>query len=59
MAGPKAAPGQLFAIDNLEQARTAFEKEYVRCKVAQAMGDIAAAAKTLGTSTRYIKKQLT
>jgi two-component system, NtrC family, nitrogen regulation response regulator NtrX len=58
MAGPKAAPGQLFAIDNLEQARTAFEKEYVRCKVAQAMGDIAAAAKTLGTSTRYIKKQL-
>lgn len=59
VADPKAAPGQLFAIDNLEQARTAFEKEYVRCKVAQAEGDIAAAAKTLGTSTRYIKKQLT
>jgi two-component system, NtrC family, nitrogen regulation response regulator NtrX len=56
---PKAAPGQLFAIDNLEQARNAFEKEYVRRKVDQAEGDIAAAAKTLGTSTRYIKKQLT
>ncbi len=58
-ADPKAAPGQLFAIDNLEQARNAFEKEYVRRKVDQAEGDIAAAAKTLGTSTRYIKKQLT
>jgi two-component system, NtrC family, nitrogen regulation response regulator NtrX len=53
------SPGELFAPDNLEQARTAFEKEYVRHKVAQADGDIILAAKTLGTSTRYIKKKLT
>lgn len=52
-------PGELFALDNLEQARTAFEKEYVRHKVAQVDGDITLAAKTLGTSTRYIKKKLT
>jgi len=51
-------PGELFAIDNLEQARSAFEREYVRRKVAQAEGDISLAAKTLGTSTRYIKKKL-
>jgi two-component system nitrogen regulation response regulator NtrX len=51
-------PGELFAIDNLEQARSAFEREYVRRKVAQAEGDITTAAKTLGTSTRYIKKKL-
>ncbi len=53
------SPGELFALDNLEQARTAFEKEYVRHKVAQVDGDITLAAKTLGTSTRYIKKKLT
>jgi two-component system nitrogen regulation response regulator NtrX len=53
------SPGELFAPDNLEQARTAFEKEYVRHKVAQVDGDITLAAKTLGTSTRYIKKKLT
>ena len=52
-------PGELFALDNLEQARTAFEKKYVRHKVSQADGDITQAAKILGTSTRYIKKKLT
>jgi two-component system nitrogen regulation response regulator NtrX len=56
--GSSAIPGELFDIDNLEQARSAFEKEYVRRKVAQAEGDITLAAKTLGTSTRYIKKKL-
>jgi two-component system nitrogen regulation response regulator NtrX len=53
-----ADPGELFATDNLEQARSAFEKEYVRRKVAEAEGDISLAAKTLGTSTRFIKKKL-
>ncbi len=53
-----ADSGELFAINNLEQARSAFEKEYVRHKVALAKGDITLAAKTLGTSTRYIKKKL-
>ncbi len=49
----------LFAINNLDKARAAFEKEYVKSKVEQAQGDIPAVAKTLGTSTRFIKKQLT
>ncbi|MCA1794276.1 MAG: sigma-54-dependent transcriptional regulator [Desulfotignum sp.] len=48
----------LFSINNLDKARTAFEKEYVKSKVAQAHGDIPAVAKALGTSTRFIKKQL-
>ncbi len=48
----------LFAINNLYKARTAFEKEYVKSKVEQAGGDIPAVAKELGTSTRFIKKQL-
>jgi two-component system nitrogen regulation response regulator NtrX len=51
-------PGELFAIDSLEQARTAFEKKYLRHKVAQAEGDISEAARAIGTSTRYIKKKL-
>ncbi len=49
----------LFSINNLDKARAAFEKEYVKSKVEQARGDIPAVAKTLGTSTRFIKKQLT
>jgi len=49
----------LFSINNLDKARAAFEKEYVKSKVEQAQGDIPAVAKTLGTSTRFIKKQLT
>jgi two-component system, NtrC family, nitrogen regulation response regulator NtrX len=49
----------LFSINNLDKARTAFEKEYVKSKVEQAHGNIPAVAKALGTSTRFIKKQLT
>ncbi len=49
----------LFAINNLDKARAAFEKEYVKSKVEKAGGDITAVAKDLGTSTRFIKKQLT
>ena len=49
----------LFAINNLDKARAAFEKEYVKSKVEQAGGDISTVAKALGTSTRFIKKQLT
>ncbi|HKL01472.1 MAG TPA: sigma-54 dependent transcriptional regulator [Desulfotignum sp.] len=48
----------LFAINNLDKARAAFEKAYIKSKVDQARGDIPAVAKALGTSTRFIKKQL-
>jgi two-component system, NtrC family, nitrogen regulation response regulator NtrX len=58
LSDPQELPGRLLAIDNLEQARAAFENEYVRRKVAQANGDVAAAARSMGTSTRYIKKYL-
>ncbi|MCF8112840.1 MAG: sigma-54 dependent transcriptional regulator [Desulfotignum sp.] len=56
--GPKVERRQLFAMDTLNQARTAFEKEYVRRKVEQAQGDIQGVAKSLGTSARFIKKRL-
>ncbi|MCA1784533.1 MAG: sigma-54 dependent transcriptional regulator [Desulfobacteraceae bacterium] len=55
---PKMERRQLFAMDSLDQARTAFEKEYLRCKVEQAKGDIPAVAKTLGTSIKFITKRL-
>ncbi len=48
----------LFSIDNLEQARTNFEKEYIKRKLEQACGDIGVTAKKIGTSARYIKKRL-
>ncbi|MFO7988850.1 MAG: sigma-54 dependent transcriptional regulator [Desulfotignum sp.] len=58
MTDPGSDPGELFAIDSLEQARTAFEKKYLRHKLAQAEGDVNEAARAIGTSTRYIKKKL-
>ncbi|MEE4364352.1 MAG: sigma-54 dependent transcriptional regulator [Desulfotignum sp.] len=56
---PATERRHLFAINNLDKARAAFEKEYVKSKVEKAGGDIPAVAKDLGTSTRFIKKQLT
>jgi two-component system, NtrC family, nitrogen regulation response regulator NtrX len=55
---PKMERRLLFAMDSLDQARTAFEKEYIRSKVEQAKGDIPAVAKTLGTSIKFITKRL-
>jgi len=48
----------LYTLDNLEEARTAFEHEYIRRKVEEDDGDINAAAKRLGTSAAYIKKRI-
>lgn len=47
---------QMFNVDNLELAKKNFEQEYIRQKVAQANGDLKAAAKKIGTSLPYIKK---
>ncbi len=48
----------LFTIDNLEKARMAFETEFVLNKLKQARNDVAAVARQLGTSEKYIKKHI-
>ncbi|MCG8615640.1 MAG: sigma-54 dependent transcriptional regulator [Desulfobacterales bacterium] len=48
----------LFTLDNLEEARTSFEQEFLRRKVDQAGGDIKAVAKDCGTTVNYIKKRI-
>ncbi len=48
----------LYTLDNLDEARSAFEHEYIRRKVEENDGDINAAAKRLGTSAAYIKKRI-
>ncbi|WP_022667292.1 sigma-54-dependent transcriptional regulator [Desulfospira joergensenii] len=48
----------LFSIDNLEEARKNFEKEYILRKLEQSQGDIQIAAKKIGTSARFIKKRM-
>ncbi len=48
----------VYTMDNLEDARRAFEQEYIRKKVADEKGDVAAAAKRMGTSVAFINKRL-
>ncbi|MCG8687327.1 MAG: sigma-54 dependent transcriptional regulator [Desulfobacterales bacterium] len=48
----------LFTLENLEEARTAFEQDFIRRKVEQADGDLKIAAKQMGTSVSYIKKRI-
>ncbi len=49
----------LFSLDNLEEARIAFEQEFLRLRVEQADGNLKAAAKQIGTTVNYIKKRIT
>ena len=48
----------LFSIDNLDQARTAFEQEFLRIKAEQMDGDLKTLAKQIGTTVKYIKKRI-
>ncbi|MCG8638000.1 MAG: sigma-54 dependent transcriptional regulator [Desulfobacterales bacterium] len=48
----------LFSLDNLEEARIAFEQEFLRLRVEQAGGDLKAVAKKIGTTVNYIKKRI-
>ena len=48
----------LFNLDSLEEARKAFEKEYIRRRVAETDGDLNAVAKAVGTNVQFIKKQM-
>ncbi len=56
--GTQSEKRWMYTLDNLEEARTAFEHEYIRRKVEEEGGDINAAAKRLGTSAAYIKKRM-
>ena len=44
--------------DDLAQAKKQFEKEFIKQKLSQEGGDLKSAAKKLGTSVRYIKKNI-
>ncbi|MCG8568287.1 MAG: sigma-54 dependent transcriptional regulator, partial [Desulfobacterales bacterium] len=48
----------LFNLENLEEARKAFEKEFIRRRVELSQGDLGAVAKEIGTNVQFIKKQL-
>ncbi|MEH0022917.1 MAG: sigma-54 dependent transcriptional regulator [Desulfobacter sp.] len=48
----------LFTMNNLEEARGAFEQEFLRRKVEQEDGDLKATAKKIGTTVKYIKKKI-
>ena len=49
---------QIFALNDLEEARAAFEQEFLKRKIDQAGGDIKSVAKNLSTTVPYIKKRL-
>jgi two-component system nitrogen regulation response regulator NtrX len=55
LSDPKTAVSELFSIDGLEQARTAFETEYVRKKLAAHDNDVGKTAKALGVKPTYIE----
>ncbi len=48
----------LFTIDNLDQARTAFEQEFLRKKAEEMDGDLKTLAKQIGTTVKYIQKRI-
>ncbi len=48
----------IFNLNSLDEARKAFEKEFIRCRLEEADGDINAVAKDIGTNVQFIKKQL-
>ena len=58
LSDPKTAAGELFSIDELDQARMAFETEYVRKKLAVYDNDINKTARAIGVKPRYIRSLL-
>ncbi|MCB2147010.1 MAG: sigma-54 dependent transcriptional regulator [Deltaproteobacteria bacterium] len=55
----KTAVNELFSIDGMEQARIAFEAEYVRKKLAAHDNDVGKTAKAIGVKPKYIKSLIT
>src|SRR6056297_1713604 len=48
---------RFFTMEKLDQAKAAFEMEFIRFRVDQMAGDLQAAAKQMGTSLNFIKKR--
>ena len=55
LSDPKAAARKLFSIDDLNRARTAFETEYIRKKLAANDNDIEKTASAIGVKPTLIK----
>jgi len=54
LLGPKAAGSNLFSVANLDQARMAFESEYIRKQLAARENDIEKTAQAIGVEPDYI-----
>jgi len=54
----KAVAGELFSIGNLDQARTAFESEYIRKQLAAHGNDIRRTARAIDVAPEYIESLL-
>jgi len=54
VSDPKTTVGELFSINGLEQARSAFEFEYIRKKLAIHDNDVGKTAKAIGVKAKYI-----
>jgi len=59
LSDPKTAGGALFSIEGMEQARIAFEAEYVRKKLAVHDNDVGKTAKAIGVKPKYIRSLIT
>ena len=55
LSDPKAAPGELFSIGDLDQARSAFESAFIHKKLKANDNDVKKTAKAIGVSEKYIK----
>ena len=58
LSDTKAAAGELFSIGNLNQARTAFESEYIRKQLDANENDISKTAAAIGVDPQYIESLL-
>jgi two-component system nitrogen regulation response regulator NtrX len=59
LSDSKTAAGELFRIDGLDQARLAFEAEYVRKKLAAHDNDVGKTADAIGVTSEYIRSLVT
>ena len=55
LSDPKAVSGELFTIEDLKQARTAFETAFIRKKLTANDNDVSKTAKAIGVSKKYIQ----
>ncbi len=49
---------RLFTMEKLDQAKAAFEMEFIHSRVNRMNGDLQAAAKQMGTSLNFVKKRI-